>query len=308
MVYILVFSNSRELIDIKNRYDNLGNTSLEALLDDFSNGYTSWSVPKKAVTGDIVVFYCAKEARKNLGLATSHIPSDYSQEFRTFVEKQKGLYKKFSGYILGYGVVSSLPEYDDYDNRWYADINQLQQFPTPIHYEDFKNYIFIIRGSSVTGINENQWKIIQWLVNQNNPGFFNNASMPDDDILNHEFENMVKKEVSKPLDQLKKKAEKSSSMPSISNVQTKVYNRDPVIAAYVKKRANGFCQLCGQKAPFNDKNGEPYLECHHIEWLSSGGMDSTENCVALCPNCHRRMHIINDLNDKTKLKSIATES
>ena len=57
------------------------------------------------------------------------------------------------------------------------------------------------------------------------------------------------------------------------------------------------CELCGQQAPFNDKNGNPYLECHHIIWLSKGGSDSIDNTVALCPNCHKKMHIIADEKD-----------
>ena len=41
-----------------------------------------------------------------------------------------------------------------------------------------------------------------------------------------------------------------------------------------------------------------------MDWLSKGGMDSAENCVALCPNCHRRMHILNDQADINTLKAI----
>ncbi len=77
--------------------------------------------------------------------------------------------------------------------------------------------------------------------------------------------------------------------------------RDPYIAEYAKKRAKGICQLCGNKAPFNRANGEPYLESHHIIWLSKGGADSVENTVALCPNCHKKMHIVNDDSDVQKL-------
>lgn len=47
----------------------------------------------------------------------------------------------------------------------------------------------------------------------------------------------------------------------------------------------------------NDKDGNPYLESHHIIWLSKGGDDSIENTVALCPNCHRKMHVIADEKD-----------
>ena len=55
------------------------------------------------------------------------------------------------------------------------------------------------------------------------------------------------------------------------------------------------------------KNGEPYLETHHIVWLSEGGEDSIENTVALCPNCHRKMHVVNLQEDIDKLNRIANE-
>ena len=55
---------------------------------------------------------------------------------------------------------------------------------------------------------------------------------------------------------------------------------------------------------FSDKEGKPYIETHHIDWLSKGGEDTIENTVALCPNCHRKMHIINSEKDVEKLKGI----
>lgn len=90
--------------------------------------------------------------------------------------------------------------------------------------------------------------------------------------------------------------------PSKSRVNTIVYYRDPVIAAAVKERANGQCDLCGQPAPFNNANGFPYLEEHHLVRLADGGDDSVNNAVALCPNCHRKMHIVNDEKDRETLK------
>ena len=77
--------------------------------------------------------------------------------------------------------------------------------------------------------------------------------------------------------------------------------RDPYITAFIKRKAGGVCQLCGMSAPFLDKYGEPYLEHHHIEWLSKGGADSINNSSALCPNCHRKMHVVNDPMDKKVL-------
>ena len=51
----------------------------------------------------------------------------------------------------------------------------------------------------------------------------------------------------------------------------------------------------------DDKDGSPYLEPHHIVWLSRGGEDTPSNTVALCPNCHRRMHIVKSATDTKKL-------
>ncbi|MFA6984211.1 MAG: HNH endonuclease, partial [Sedimentibacter sp.] len=105
------------------------------------------------------------------------------------------------------------------------------------------------------------------------------------------------------LDKLKERAEQNeSNKVSSRSVTSNVFVRDAFVAEYAKRRANGVCQLCGQKAPFNNKEGIPYLECHHIEWLSEGGSDTIENTVALCPNCHRKMHVLNLPSDKEKLK------
>ena len=71
------------------------------------------------------------------------------------------------------------------------------------------------------------------------------------------------------------------------------YERNPIISEYAKRRANGICQLCNESAPFLNSKKEPYLETHHIIWLAKGGFDTIENTVALCPNCHRKMHILN---------------
>ena len=105
------------------------------------------------------------------------------------------------------------------------------------------------------------------------------------------------------LSELQKRAEQNESdKVSSRKVTSNVFVRDAFVAEYAKRRANGICQLCGQKAPFYNKEGKPYLECHHIEWISEGGSDTIENTVALCPNCHRKMHVLNLASDKEKLR------
>ena len=95
--------------------------------------------------------------------------------------------------------------------------------------------------------------------------------------------------------------------PSRRYVRSLEYERDPIIAAASKYLAKGICQLCNNPAPFKDKNGQPYLECHHIVWLSEGGVDELINTAALCPNCHKKMHVVADPEDVKKLQSIIKE-
>ena len=69
------------------------------------------------------------------------------------------------------------------------------------------------------------------------------------------------------------------------------FNRDTAVIEETLRRANGFCEMCGKKAPFKRRStGEPYLEVHHIIQLANGGPDTTDNTQALCPNCHRKAH------------------
>ncbi|WP_156294461.1 HNH endonuclease [Serratia oryzae] len=81
-----------------------------------------------------------------------------------------------------------------------------------------------------------------------------------------------------------------SKTPKLTEVTTRVYKRSPYVVAEVLLRANGRCQNCKLDAPFRREDGTPFLEVHHIEWLSKGGDDSVENAIALCPNCHRQAH------------------
>ena len=74
-----------------------------------------------------------------------------------------------------------------------------------------------------------------------------------------------------------------------------------------KRWAEGVCQLCRQPAPFTDKRGQPYLETHHIIWLARDGEDSIANTGALCPNCHRRMHVVDDPEDRKSLAELSSK-
>ena len=97
--------------------------------------------------------------------------------------------------------------------------------------------------------------------------------------------------------QVRYRAKHARVHSGVRKVSSKQYSRDPWVAENAKRVAAGLCQLCNQKAPFTNSKGDPYLEAHHIVWVSKGGHDTVENTVALCPNCHRKMHVVNDPKD-----------
>lgn len=95
------------------------------------------------------------------------------------------------------------------------------------------------------------------------------------------------------LEVLRAAAMKAVSTPEINAWQKSEQirrQRSDRIKEYVLKRANGICELTGNVAPFKKENGEPYLEVHHINRLSDGGIDHPVNCAAITPNAHREIH------------------
>ena len=100
---------------------------------------------------------------------------------------------------------------------------------------------------------------------------------------------------------LERRAARAPERPRSSTTATVVYARDPAVAELAKRRAGGKCDLCRRPAPFTNTANEPYLESHHIVWLAHGGADRPENTVALCPNCHRKMHVVADKKDVLRL-------
>lgn len=95
------------------------------------------------------------------------------------------------------------------------------------------------------------------------------------------------------LQRLRKKAETEASIdPEREHVETTTsrYRRSSAIKKYAIQRADGTCELCGERAPFVKSDGEPYLEVHHVNELSEGGADHPSLVGAICPNCHREIH------------------
>lgn len=90
-----------------------------------------------------------------------------------------------------------------------------------------------------------------------------------------------------------------------------VYERSRDVATYALTRADGKCECCGQSAPFLRTDGQPYLEVHHLDRVSDGGLDTPNKVAAVCPTCHRLIHhgeAGKKTNDDLRPKIAALES
>ena len=115
---------------------------------------------------------------------------------------------------------------------------------------------------------------------------------PNNETLIQNEEKLEKSILRKTKQEIKELAIEKSKLNKNRNlvrkVSTLIHERSPEIKEYVKELANGICQLCDNKAPFEVK-GKPFLHVHHIEYLSKGGEDTIENAIAVCPNCHAKI-------------------
>ena len=122
----------------------------------------------------------------------------------------------------------------------------------------------------------------------------------DEEAITTQEENQVEEpsegsEDDPSLDTLRQRAAESSvedvsDEVSKTTVEKAQYSRSTAVREYVKARADGVCEGCGEPAPFMNNTGEPYLHAHHVHELSIGGSDTPDTVIALCPNCHYQVH------------------
>ena len=78
-----------------------------------------------------------------------------------------------------------------------------------------------------------------------------------------------------------------------------VHERDPKVKAWIIKNAKGKCECCGDDG-FIKEDGNTYLEVHHLRLLSENGSDTPQNAIALCANCHCKLHYAKNKEEMRK--------
>lgn len=113
----------------------------------------------------------------------------------------------------------------------------------------------------------------------------------DAQVVKDEFEAAVRRSQRDSSTERRRRLATASKFPEVIEVRSVAYRRNADVVAEVLDRANGLCEACGQRAPFERRSdGTPYLEVHHKRMLADGGEDTLVNAMAICPNCHRKSH------------------
>jgi len=121
---------------------------------------------------------------------------------------------------------------------------------------------------------------------------YENKEILDKDSFEREFQDQVRESTQTNRQvRLKKLKEVENDTPKQVEVISVAFRRNADVVAEVLERAAGICEVCKKKAPFlRAKDNTPYLEVHHKVRLADGGKDNLDNAIALCPNCHRKLH------------------
>ena len=132
--------------------------NVEDVIAEASDGYTTWTVPRSSVVGDIVLYYHAKTAIqwiRKLEPATRVLDEAIYDKalLLEWLNRARELYELYGGKIFAIGRVSSRPEREDEGNpyhwsgRVFADIKDLFLLETPIDISEFNSFIFVLISS-----------------------------------------------------------------------------------------------------------------------------------------------------------------
>jgi len=69
-----------------------------------------------------------------------------------------------------------------------------------------------------------------------------------------------------------------SEFPDRAQKHVRTFKRDPRVRDFVRCRAKGKCEYCGELS-FLMENGKRYLEAHHIIALADEGKDKPNNVI-----------------------------
>lgn len=128
-----------------------------------------------------------------------------------------------------------------------------------------------------------------------------NYELLDDGFIKEEQQTLARSITSISDMELSKKVHSFDGIARSRRTVTKTYEYNLFVREYVNRRANGYCELCGNPAPFSI-GSKPFLKTYHLTPLTQAGTDTPSNIAALCPNCYEKLKMLRPQKDLEFLK------
>lgn len=157
-----------------------GELDLERVLTGFPR---AWIAPKWAKQEDIVFFMHAKSAKNTISELTTTLDygsfsytEDQIDLLQNWLSKGRKLYSRYGGKIFAVGHIGKNPEYSRTYVReevhWrsgiYAGIEDCWILDNPVPIEEFRDYIFVSKQSSITPVFGDAFRQLKALILQRN--------------------------------------------------------------------------------------------------------------------------------------------
>ena len=166
-----------------------GNDAQKLIRETMNFGKTSWSAPRWAKRGDIVLFMHAKTANSTLTRLRTEVRtllnpnSSEAKKFEHVIADQLTFHKEYGGKIYAVGRINGRPEYDDLGplhhahSKTFCDIDNLFLLDTPIDIAEFNSYIKINRMGGITPVYGRPYEQLKERISEKNevPGYFLNS-------------------------------------------------------------------------------------------------------------------------------------
>lgn len=235
-----------------------------------------------------------KSEYDDVPFSTYHFPKRYRNQIHPgdrFIYYQGNRQKKEHRYYFGCGVIGKV-EPDETGENYYAEILEGRRFSkvVPIYMPDGDGFIESLGYKNIRNKPNPSWqnsirkisdeafhKILNFAAISIDTGEAIASIETESDplavlrLLNQRYMNLEPKERAKKL-------------------QSHL-DRGNAVTTALKNLLGAKCQICGWTG-FEKKNGESFIEAHHVVQISekSEGSLCTENVILLCPNCHSEVH------------------
>lgn len=155
--------------------------NVEDVINEATDGYTIWTVPRSSVVGDVVLYFHAKTAiqwiRKLETITKTIDESKHDKNLLIkWLDRARELYSLYGGKIFAIGRVSSRPEKEneiDFEHHWsgriYADVKDLHLLETPIDISEFNSFILVSRQSAITPLPSKEFERLKDTIKAKNP-------------------------------------------------------------------------------------------------------------------------------------------